>query len=443
MSPDFARGSINMRVALVALLLAPTRSDERAFDHSAECRAHARSSPGPNEPRAAPPDGRARRPDIVLIIADDMGFSELEFMPRTAALQARATKLSRHYVTPQCTTTRAALLTGRHPSRYGAQENSISPWSRFGIPLDETFLSQRLRGLGYYTAHFGKWHLGHGYLEYLPTHRGFDHSFGHLYGAINYWKKTPRPRLAPDWQRDAVDVGGDNYVQTTYSTHLIVTDALDVIARRTADAGTQPLFLYVAFNAVHQPLSAPPCANATAPDGGGCPRYRRVSKNQHECDVKARAFAEMDVGVTRLVDALTRARDADNLFVLFSSDNGATTACANANRPLRGYKGELLEGGVRVPAFAMWPRVRFDAPPPEIELPVAVTDWYPTLLALAGGAPERADDAKERDGHDLSALIDGHDSAPFDNRTITLGLQQHGSALLTVEPAHAEPLSPQ
>ena len=122
------------------------------------------------------------------IIADDMGFSELEFMPRTAALQARATKLSRHYVTPQCTTTRAALLTGRHP-RATARRRTRSTRGR--AESRSTRRSSRAAArLGYYTAHFGKWHLGHGYLEYLPAHRGFDHSFGHLNGAINYWKKT-------------------------------------------------------------------------------------------------------------------------------------------------------------------------------------------------------------------------------------------------------------
>src|SRR5688500_16277859 len=135
------------------------------------------------------------RPNVLFIIADDMGYADVGFnggneikTPNIDSIAAAGAKLEQFYVQPVCSPTRAALMTGRYPMRYGLQVGVVRPWAQYGLPLDERTLATALKEAGYETAICGKWHLGHLAPEYLPTHRGFDHQYGHYNGAIDYFK---------------------------------------------------------------------------------------------------------------------------------------------------------------------------------------------------------------------------------------------------------------
>src|SRR5678815_4496129 len=192
----------------------------------------------------------AKKPNIVFILADDLGRHDCGFMggteiktPHLDKLAAAGTKLDAFYVQPVCSPTRAAFLTGRYPMRYGLHVGVVRPWATYGLPLDERLLPQALKEVGYETAITGKWHLGHFQPAYLPTHRGFDHQYGHYNGAIDY--NTHIRDGGFDWHRDDQVCRDEGY-----STHLIAREAAAFIAEA---AGRKPFFLYVPFNAVHAP----------------------------------------------------------------------------------------------------------------------------------------------------------------------------------------------
>ena len=371
------------------------------------------------------------RPNIVIIVADDMGWNESKQMPFVTAVRAMPGTLSltRQYVLWSCAPTRSSLLTGRHAGRWGAGGLGPKPWVDMGVPLREAMLQQHLQGLGYFTAHVGKWHLGHGYREYIPSHRGFSHSFGHLNGALHYYTKIPSgiPRSAmrkgdvhqppADWQRDGVDVSSD--FNSQYSTHLITEDAVALVEK-----GRGPLFLYVAYNAVHGPIGPD-----DHPSEKGHTKYRPHERVNSSCNVKNRAFVEMDNGIRRIWDALHATKDANNTLILFLSDNGAVThECAGTNHPLRGGKKTLWDGGLRVPAWVHFPRlIRGNA---VLSCPVHATDWLPTFVGLAGG---RLNPSVEYDGHDLLPLLRGErckEHRTLGNREIVLQLLHGGVGAL-------------
>ena len=367
------------------------------------------------------------RPNIVVIVADDMGWNETKQMPFVTAVRGMLGTLSlaRQYVLWSCAPTRSSLLTGRHAGRWGAGGLGPKPWVDVGVPLREAMLQQHLQGLGYVTAHIGKWHLGHGHRDYLPSNRGFSHSFGHLNGAIHYYTKVPagipysaHSEVAPDWQRDGVDVGTD--VNSRYSTHIITEDAVEFL-REGHDH--LPFFLYVAYNAVHGPIGS-----VEHPSNEGHPKYRPHEDVNSSCNVKNRAFVEMDNGIRQLWDALHATEDTNNTLVLFLSDNGAVNECGGANFPLRGGKKSLWDGGLRVPAWVHFPRVIHRSA--EVTCPVHVTDWLPTFIGLAGG---QLDPSVAYDGHDLLPLLQGENCNAhrvFGHREIVLQLLHGGVGAL-------------
>src|SRR5687767_11154240 len=194
------------------------------------------------------------RPNVVFILADDLGRNDCGFMggtqiktPHLDKLAAAGAKLDAHYVQPVCSPTRAALLTGRYPMRHGLQVGVVRPWAKYGLPLGERTLAEALRSAGYRTAIVGKWHLGHFEPAYLPTRRGFDHQYGHYNGALDYW--THERDGGFDWHQDD-KVSRDE----GYSTQLLGAAAARFVAEH---AGKRPFFLYVPFNAVHAPHQAP------------------------------------------------------------------------------------------------------------------------------------------------------------------------------------------
>jgi len=326
------------------------------------------------------------RPNIVFILSDDQGFADIGYRsrevvtPHLDALAAGGVRLEQFYVQPVCTPTRAALMTGLYPLRLGLQLGVIKPESRHGLPLKVRTLPQALRAAGYFTALCGKWHLGNGGPEYLPTARGFDHQYGFYLGMTDYF--THRRDGGLDWHRQDRALREEGYV-----TDLIAAEATALIERHWG--GPKPLFLYVAFSAPHTPLQA------TEP---------WLERFAHIADLKRRThvamIAQMDDAIGRIVAALDRKGLREKTLIVFSYDNGANLPVGD-NGPLRDQKGSVYEGGVRVPAFAHWPG-RLPAGR-LVTQPLHMVDWHPTLLRLAGAtaAPDPLD------GRDLwSALID-------------------------------------
>src|SRR4029078_13377942 len=163
----------------------------------------------------------AEQPNVVFLLADDLGREDCGFMggkeiktPNIDKLAAAGGKLAAFYVQPVCSPTRAALMTGRYPMRHGLQVGVVRPWAQYGLPLDERTVAQALKGAGCETAICGKWHLGHVQPAYLPTRRGFDHQYGHYNGALDYF--THMRDGGFDWHKDDKVARGERY-----PTHLV------------------------------------------------------------------------------------------------------------------------------------------------------------------------------------------------------------------------------
>ena len=314
----------------------------------------------------------APRPNIVCILADDLGYADPGFMggkdirtPRLDQLANGGAILTSHYVQPVCSPTRASLMTGRTVARTGVY-TIVRPGAAWGLPLAERTLAQALREAGYATAIVGKWHLGEFQPEYLPTRRGFDHQYGHWFGAIDYFTHQRDGKV--DWHRD--DQPCDD---KGYSTHLVAKDACAWIRSVPAD---KPLFLYLPFNAVHAPHQVP--------DSYLTP-YDKLTGVRR---TYAGMLSAMDEAVGQVVDALSATGRRDNTIIVFSSDNGGPNPVAlSTNGELRAGKGTLYEGGVRVCALANWPgQIPAGV---TIKEPLHVSDWFPTLVKLAGGTLEQ------------------------------------------------------
>jgi len=336
----------------------------------------------------------APRPNIVVILADDLGWGDVGWhgseikTPNLDKLAASGARLENFYVQPLCSPTRAAFLTGRYPMRHGLQVGVVRPWAQYGLPLEERTLSNALREAGYETAIAGKWHLGHFRPEYLPTRRGFDHQYGHYNGALDY--NTHVRDEGHDWHRDDAENHDEGY-----STHLIGREAARVIADHATD---RPLFLYVPFNAVHGPHQVPP-------------RYKKPYADLKEPRrTYAGMLAAMDEEVGRILGAIEQKGIAEKTLVVFSSDNGGPApGRVTSNGPLRGSKGTLFEGGVRVAACAAWPgKIKAGS---VVEAPLHIVDLFPTFLKLAGAT---LDQPLPLDGRDAWAAIADGAASPHD-----------------------------
>jgi arylsulfatase A-like enzyme len=306
------------------------------------------------------------KPNIVIILADDLGFADVGFnggkeikTPNIDKLAATGARLDQFYVQSLCSPTRAALMTGRYPMRQGLQTGVIRPWAQHGLPLNERTLPQALKEMGYVTALSGKWHLGHFDQAYLPTRRGFDFQYGHYNGAIDYFKLDRSG--GHDWHRNDIP----NY-DKGYSTHLIARDAIQFIQE-----SKKPFFLYVSFNAVHSPYQVPqeyitPYAHLQEP--------RRTY---------AGMLAAMDEGIGQIINAIDAKGLNKNTIIFFSSDNGGPhPGKVTDNGFLRAGKSTLYEGGVRVAASISWnSKIKAGS---IISTPLHIVDLYPTLLEIAG-----------------------------------------------------------
>jgi arylsulfatase A-like enzyme len=342
------------------------------------------------------------RPNIVFILADDLGSYDVGWRggkietPQLDALAASGARLDRFYVQPVCSPTRAALMTGRYPMRYGLQVGVVRPTAQYGLPLEERTLPQALREAGYTTAICGKWHLGSFDKAYWPGGRGFDYAYGHLFGALDYYTHQRDGQI--DWYRH-----GQRLDEEGYTTELLAADAARVVREHD---GQKPLFLYVPFNAVHSPHQVP---KRYKEPYASLPEPRRTY---------AGMLAAMDEGIGKIIAALDQKQMRGNTLIIFSSDNGGPAPSrVTDNGPLRAAKGSLYEGGVRVAAFAAW--MGHIPAGSVVSEPLHMVDWYPTLLKLAGASLSQ------------SLPLDGRDAWP----TIAAGKPSpHEEILINITP---------
>ncbi|MCC7495506.1 MAG: sulfatase-like hydrolase/transferase [Fimbriimonadaceae bacterium] len=312
-----------------------------------------------------------RRPNVILLLADDLGYADLGCQGcrdiATPAIDALATGGVRctdgHSNHPVCAPTRAALLSGQYQHRFGFEHNpgpAEQADAAFGLPREVPLLPERLKAAGYATGMVGKWHVG--FREGLRPHeRGFDSYFGFLGGARSYYPDNPK---ADPLVRNGEPVTAER----EYLTDAFAREAVSFIETHRRE----PFFLYVAFNAVHGPLEAARAYEA---------RCAGIT------DPKRRTYAAMltalDDAVGRIVGSLDRHGLRQDTLVLFMSDNGGPTPqTTSRNDPLRGFKGQVYEGGIRVPYLLNWPG---RLPAGQVYgAPVAGFDLHATALAAAG-----------------------------------------------------------
>ncbi len=340
------------------------------------------------------PLNAAEQPNIVFFLIDDLGRTDVGFMggqdihtPHIDALAKEGAILESHYVQPVCSPTRAALMTGRYATHTGVY-TIVRPHAHWGLPLAERTLAAALKDAGYATAICGKWHLGEFDPAYVPTARGFDHQYGHYFGALDYF--THVRDKSHDWYRN-----GKELKEEGYSTHLIAREACRLIAEKDK---SKPLFLYVPFNGVHAPFQVP--NRYVTP-------YEKLAGNRRKL---AGMLAAVDEGIGQIVKSLDDAGLRKNTLIIFASDNGGiVNGKLSTNGALRAGKGTIYEGGVRVCAFANWPgQIPAGV---TIKEPMHVIDWYPTLVKLAGGSLEQK---LPLDGRDVWPMLTQNAKSPHD-----------------------------
>ena len=358
----------------------------------------------------------AERPNIVVILADDLGNADLGYRgsqiktPNIDHLAKGGARLEAYYGLPLCTPARAALMTGRYPMRHGLQTAVIFPNHKYGLPTDERTLPQSLQEVGYRTYMVGKWHLGHADRKYWPNQRGFDHFYGNCVGEVDYFTKERAGVL--DWQRN-----GQFIKEEGYFTTQIGNEAVSLIEQHDQ---TKPMFLYFASLAPHAPFQAPQ-ADIDA--------YQDIFPDPNK-QVYAAMITAVDTQIGRVVAALEKRGMRQNTLIYFTTDNGGAASARFAsgagqpdvgtppasNNPFSGGKGTLREGGVRLPAIVNWPgKIK----PSDIKEPLHHVDLMPTLLALAGG---KGDSAKPFDGKDAWATIAEGKPSPHDDSLINVEL---------------------
>ena len=363
-------------------------------------------------------------PNVLIILADDLGWNDVGYhgselqTPSIDALAGSGVRMERFYVTPICSPTRAGLLTGRYPDRFGLRREVVKPWGDYGLDVDEITLAEVLSYAGYaHRAIIGKWHLGHSRVQWHPMSRGFTSFYGMYTGAIDYFRHLMVGER--DWHRNFTPVREEGY-----ATELLGREAVAFIEARAAEP--VPWFLYLAFNAPHSPLQATEAdlnAQGFDPTADRIDDYSRVYTNpcceQGRGNTRRQTYAAMvaalDREVGNVLDALDATGQADNTLVLFLSDNGGHENWGASNDPLRGGKHDVWEGGVRVPAIFRWPAAGVAAG--AYTGVAGYVDVLPTVAAAAGadiGLPATLD------GIDLLPSLSSADEPP-DDRVFYLG----------------------
>lgn len=362
----------------------------------------------------------ALQPNIVLFMADDLGWADVSWhgstdkLPNLDKLAATGMKLEAHYVHPMCSPTRAALLSGRFSSRFGV----TAAQNQRAYPFGTTTIASALKSAGYETALVGKWHLG-SRPEWGPQKFGFDFSYGSLAGGVGPLNhRYKQGEFSETWHRNGILIEEDGHV-----TDLIAREAVNWIHQR----GNKPFFLYVPFTAIHVPIVEEE-------------KYQQANAHHKDPGMRLRAACSthMDDVIGQVVNALEQKGVRNNTLIIFLSDNGAHAPSANQggpypgdygslkvgnhNLPLRGYKSSVWEGGIRTPAVVNWPG---HVKPGETQAIMHVVDWLPTLSRLAGvqSIPTSAD------GQDIWPEITGTSTATEPRTIYTAGVGFKTAAL--------------
>ena len=342
-----------------------------------------------------------RRPNIILILADDAGYADFGFQgssefltPNLDRLAEQGMRFTQAYVSAAvCGPSRAGLLTGKYQQRFGFEENNVPgymtpstlPDDEMGLPLTESTMADHLRGLGYTTALFGKWHQGNAD-RFHPLRRGFDEFVGFRGGARSYFPFAEgNPNHRPE---DRLEEGFGQYREAPgYLTDYLAERAVDFIDRHQFS----PFFLFLSFTAVHAPMDALPEDLA---EFQSLPEGRR--------QLAAMTLA-MDRGCGLLLQKLKELGLEENTLIVFTNDNGGPSdANFSDNSPLAGTKANHLEGGIRVPFLMSMPG---HISPGVYLHPVSTLDLLPTFYRLAGG---QLTDLQEVDGVDLWPFLVGN-----------------------------------
>lgn len=308
----------------------------------------------------------ASSPNIIMIVADDLGWADVGFhgspidTPSLDRLASEGIELSRFYTTPICSPTRAALMTGRDPMRLGVAYATIMPWQNNGIHPNETFLPELFKANGYQTAMIGKWHLGHSQQTFHPNARGFEHFYGHLHTEVGYWSPF-KVQGGVDFQRN-----GETIDDEGYETFLMAAEAERWIKARDP---AKPFFLYMPFLAPHTPLEAPDelvekysdlkddRPKSRSKNADRTRMLERINPRDNSRQVYAAVVDALDQAIGRVLKTLDDEQLADDTLVMFISDNGGATYAGGgaSNAPYRGGKGDTFEGGIRVVAVMRYP----------------------------------------------------------------------------------------
>jgi arylsulfatase A-like enzyme len=314
---------------------------------------------------------RARPPNILLIVGDDLGYGELSCQgnpqvptPNIDSIAKNGIRFTSGYVScPYCSPTRAGMMTGRYQERFGHEFNpgpAQSAADNFGLSLKERTLADRLKAAGYATGMFGKWHLGYR-PEYHPLKRGFEEYFGFLGGAHDYLDAEKDPT-------NPILRGTTPVKQIDYTTEAFAQEAISFMDKHRGE----PWFVYLPFNAVHAPLEAlPKYLN----------RFNAIEERKRH--TFCAMLSAMDDAVGRVLAKLRTDGLEENTLVVFISDNGGPTPnTTSGNGPLRGFKAQTWEGGIRVPYMVQW---KSHLPAGKVDdRPVIQLDILPTALAAAG-----------------------------------------------------------
>lgn len=313
---------------------------------------------------------KAQKPNIVIILADDLGYADVGFhgsdiqTPNLDKLAGQGVRLENFRTCPMCSPTRAGLMTGRYPIRFGMMRAVIPPHRNYGLDPTEQTLPEMLAEAGYnYRGVFGKWHLGHLQTKWHPANQGFTDFTGCYNGAADYFTREREGEV--DWHQNAITVKTEGY-----TTDLITDAAVNFINKVPR---SEPYFLYVPYTAPHSPLQAKESDIA---------RYKHRENRKQQ--IHAAMVDCMDQGIGRILETIDQRGDRDNTFILFFSDNGGVNHVGD-NSPMKGHKLTAYEGGIRVVAAAHWPGGNITGGT-EIHELMGYIDIFPTLKAMVGNS---------------------------------------------------------
>ena len=365
---------------------------------------------------APPPQEQVAPPNILFILADDLGYGDIGFTggglrtPVLDSLAARGVVLTQHYATPQCTPSRAALMTGLFPSRLG--DHATKAYNGKVLPDGMSTLASLLREQGYRTGISGKWHVGVSFAD-GPLQYGFERAYGILNGGCTQFGHHYKRPDSLTWYRQEAYLEEEGH-----STDLLTANVIDWIEEGAGD--DRAWFYYLPYTAVHVPVQVPTewVASYTDTTFYSDPRLDEAKRRY------AAFVTQLDARIGDVLAALSRTGQAENTLIVFTSDNGAPDSwmyrgkyprdtlladspVLGSNFPFRGWKQEVYEGGIRAPAIVHWPAGGLGGGRLE-NTPAHLVDWLPTLLTAVGTRPPAGD------GQNLLPLLRQEGTAPTD-----------------------------